>query len=360
MTSSPTPDLAPGGELWVTILAGGIGSRFWPASTPEHPKQLLPLGSDRPLVSDTVDRALDLVPVDRLRILAGRHLVDPFRSALPDLPGSVYLVEPMARGTGPVLTWAAWQIHRRSPDAVLVSLHSDHVVGDSQALSALLRVGAGLATREGSLFTLGALPDRPETGFGYIRPGKPLDTPADARAFKVDAFIEKPALPEARRYLEEGYLWNTGMFIWQASVFLEEVSRLAPEIAPHLRFLEEGDDERFFRECSTISVDEAVLERSDRVCCLQATFPWDDVGSWEALSRTRDHDSRGNVVAGPGVVIGGSDNIVFSEDAPVVLWELDGLVVVRTGSATLVMPRDRAPDLKRLLALLPPELGGTG
>jgi len=353
MSSSPSPDPTAQPHLWVTILAGGIGSRFWPASTPARPKQLLPLGSENSLIADTVARARGLAPPERLRILAGSHLVEPFRRVLPDLADDSYLVEPRAVGTAPVLAWAAWEISRLDPDAVLISLHSDHVVEPPEALDALLRETAALARRENALFTVAARPSRPETGYGYIRPGQELAHDGSARAFRVGAFVEKPDAETAERYVEEGYLWNTGIFVWPARVFLEEITIHTPEIAEHLPLLESGDAEGFFDACSPCTVDVAVLERTRRICAVEATFEWDDVGNWEALARTRQSDAEGNVAVGPARIVDGTGNIVYSEDGPVVVWGTENLVVVRTAGMTLVMPRERAADLKSLMDELP-------
>ncbi|MBW3534913.1 MAG: NTP transferase domain-containing protein, partial [Gemmatimonadetes bacterium] len=161
-------------HLWATILAGGVGSRFWPASTPARPKQLLPLGSDAPLIADTVDRARALTDDARIRVLARADLVDAMRSVLPPLPSPTWMTEPAPRGTGPALAWAAARLHREDPDAVLVSLHADHVIRPVDRFVDLVRSAADLARREGVLVTLGVEPDRPETGYGYIQPGGSL------------------------------------------------------------------------------------------------------------------------------------------------------------------------------------------
>lgn len=339
------------------MLAGGVGSRFWPVSTPSRPKQLLPLATDAPLIVDTVRRARELASPDRIRILAGEHLLAPFRSVLGDLPDDAYLVEPRARGTGPVLTWAAWALREQDPDAVLVSLHSDHVVEPEDAFRDLIRDAARIAADGERLLTVAVEPDRPETGYGYIRPGAPLPAPDGVEAFEVEAFVEKPDREAASSYLERGYLWNSGIFVWKADLFLDEVRRRAPEIGELLPRLEAGDVEAFFAEAPRISVDEAVLERSDRVGTVKATFRWDDVGSWSALARTRRPDERGNVSVGPVHAVESHDVIAWSDDGtPVVLYGVEDLVVVRTDQVTLVADRSRAPHLKELLDQLPDEL----
>jgi mannose-1-phosphate guanylyltransferase len=334
------------------VLAGGVGSRFWPVSTHTRPKQLLPLTSDRPLIVETVERARSLTDDAHIRILAGEHLVAPFRRAVPDLPEASYLVEPRARGTCPVLAWAAAEIVRVDPDAVLVSLHADHLVHPLPAFQDTVRVAAQLAREHERLVTIGVPPDRVETGFGHIQLGAPIDVRGGAAAFHVAAFHEKPNADTARAYMDAGYVWNTGIFVWRAATFLEEVRRHAPQVAGHLPALEHDGAEAFFRDVPPCVVDTEVLERSDRVACVQATFTWDDVGSWEALARTHPLDAQGNVVVGDGSVVDGSGNIVFSEDGRVVLFGIEDCVVVQSGPVTLVTPRTCAPDLKRLLRAL--------
>lgn len=321
-------------------------------STRERPKQLLPLASERPLIVDTVDRAGALVPDRRIRILAGEHLAGPFRSVLDDFPHDGYWIEPKARGTAPVLAWAAWKLARLDPDAVMVSLHADHLIRPLDAFVDTVAAAVEIARRDELLLSLGVEPDRIETGYGHIEPGAELDDAGAARGFRVKAFHEKPDAETAERYVREGYLWNTGIFVWKASVLLEEMETHAPEVARHLPLLEESDA-AFFDVVPVSVIDRAVMERSERVGVVEATFSWDDVGSWEALGRTREADEHGNVVLGSGRLVEGRDNIVFSEDdGSVVVFGASDLIVVRTGDTTMVLPRDRAAELKTLLARL--------
>ncbi|MEX0856352.1 MAG: sugar phosphate nucleotidyltransferase [Gemmatimonadota bacterium] len=344
--------------LHVVILAGGIGSRFWPASLPTRPKPLLSFGdSSDPMLVETVGRAARLAPPDRIAILTGRHLEAPFRAVLPNLPPEGLWIEPRARGTGPVLVWAAHRIHRRDPTAVMVSLHADHAIRTNTAFAELVRGAAAVAAREDRLLTIAARPDRPEVGYGYIRPGDVLGSGVEApEAFEVAAFIEKPDLETARAYVAQGYLWNTGIFVFPVRRFLEEVRLHAPEIGALLPLLDAGDEDAFFDAVPTVSVDESVLERSGRVGCVRATFEWDDVGGWEALSRTRPVDEAGNCLEGEAYAVDTQRSIAWTEDGPIVLFGVDGLVVVRAAGVTLVTTRSRAPDLKALLSQLPAAL----
>jgi len=344
-----------------------VGSRFWPASTPSRPKQILPLASENPLIADTVERILPLVPRERLRILTGAHLADPVLGVVPGLGPGNLLLEPRALGTAPVLAWAAAELERRDPDAVMISLHADHVIDPPEGFRALLADAAELAVQYGRLFTIGAVPTRPETGYGYIRVGRPLTEaepgrmetppPGGTPGYEVAKFVEKPQRDVAEEYLASGeYLWNTGLFVWRAADLLDQLERHTPELAELIPVLREGGTEEFFRRAPTLSIDEGLLERSDRVGVVRATFDWDDVGAWDALYRTRHADERGNVSIGEAYAVESAGTALYADDGPIVAFGVEDLIVVRTAGVTFVARRDRAPDLKTLLAHLPERL----
>lgn len=355
-------------HLWAVILAGGVGSRFWPASTPARPKQLLPLASDRPLIRDTVDRIAPLVPPERLRILTGAHLADPLLGALPGLEPGNLLIEPRAAGTAPVLTWAAAEIERRDPDAVMISLHADHIIHPAESFRTLLADAARLAVWHHRLFTIGAPPTRPETGYGYIRRGAPLDTadlemPYDLATvgYEVASFVEKPDRATAENYLASGdYLWNTGLFVWSVRDLLDGIERHTPELADLVAVARRGGTDEFFRRAPTLSIDQGLLERSDRVGVVPATFAWDDVGAWDAMFRARSADESGNVTVGEGFPVDSRGSVLYAEDGPIVAFGVEDLIVVRSAGMTFVAHRDRAPELKDLLARIPERLRAGG
>ncbi len=340
--------------VWAVVLAGGAGTRFWPVSTPARPKQLLPLAGATPLIAQTVERIVPLVGTDRLRILTGKALAQPLLGALPELGQEHLLLEPRARGTAPVLAWAAHAIAAADPSAVMISLHADHLIQPADAFRALLADVARTAAQEERLFTIGAVPTRPETGYGYIRPGDALTR--DPATFQVAAFVEKPTAELARRYIGEGCYWNTGIFVWPARLLLDEIRRHTPEIAEHLDLLDAGNIEAFFDRVPTLTIDVGLLERSARVAVAAATFDWDDVGAWDAVARTRPHDAAGNVVVGQAGLVDAHDCIVWSESGPVVVFGAHDLVIVQTAGVTLVAARDRVSDLKKMLDRLPPHL----
>ncbi len=327
---------------FAVVLAGGVGSRFWPASRLERPKQLLPLGSERPLIVDTVERAIHLAGPERTLIVTGDRLVEPFRDVLPELTSDSFLVEPEPRGTGPALAWAAHEIARREPEAVMVSLHADHVIEPLADFLDTLQRGVAAAGGE-RLFCLGIVPSRPETGYGYVRLGDEIEP----GVYEAAEFVEKPSLEKARAYLDSGgYMWNSGIFVWRAVDLLTAVRRHAPEM--RLDLLEAGDVGGFFEHSGPIAVDVAVMERSDRVGVVTASFRWDDVGGWSALHRMRRPDGEDNVILGPGKVVEGSGNVVWSEDGDVTLFRVRDLVVVHSGGHTFVTTREDASEMKRI------------
>lgn len=347
MKSSPTE-----ASLWAVVLAGGVGSRFWPVSTPERPKQLLPLGSHRPLIADTIARIVPRIPIPRIRILTGEALADAMLDELPDLTREHLWIEPVARGTAPVLAWAAHRIARREPDAVMVSLHADHIIEPAEEFLDLLTELAQLAAGSERLFTIGIEPTRPETGYGYIRVGEPYTS--DPETFDVADFIEKPDPDTAQEYLlRGGYLWNSGIFIWRARSLLDALERFTPEIAQLLPLLDEGEVETFFERAPSLSIDEGLLERSDSVAVARATFRWDDVGTWDAAARTRPADEHDNVITGDVHAIDSSGCIAWAEEGSIVLFGAKDMVVVRSNGVTFVAPRERTDEMKAMLSRLP-------
>ncbi|MBT8478483.1 MAG: NTP transferase domain-containing protein [Gemmatimonadetes bacterium] len=332
-------------DCYAVVLAGGEGSRFWPASRPERPKQLLALGSAQPLIRDALERAESLVGPDRVRVVASEPLVESLCSAAPGLTETRFLVEPTARNTGPALAWAAFEIEKLSPGALMISLHADHLIQPIDELAHTIDRALPAALR-GSLVCLGAQPDRPETGYGYVEVG---DSTGD-RLWRASRFVEKPNFATAESYLSAGgFLWNTGIFVWRAADLLAAVHDLAPEIADAMPLLESDGPRAFFAAVDPISIDVAVMERAAAVEVALASFAWDDVGSWNALARTRAADHQGNVLLGSAQAVDACRNVVWSEEGTIVLYDVDDLVVVQSGDVTMVTRRSAAADLKKLV-----------
>jgi len=338
---------------WAVVLAGGVGSRFWPVSTPERPKQLLPLATKDPLLTDALERLGPLVPAERTLILTNAGLVNAIASLAPQIPRENLIAEPRPAGTAAALAWAANVIATRGARSdVMISVHADWSVGDPVGFRQALSAAADAAEAHAALVTVGVVPVRPDAGFGYIQPGAEVETGIR----RVARFIEKPSREKAEVMVRDGFLWNSGIFVWRAGDFLDELSAHTPEVAPHLA-AHPHDLNGFFGAVTTpISVDVGVLERSDRVLVLPGDFRWDDVGTWAALRRVRDCDGAGNALHGVVHVLASTGNVVHADAGAVVLYGVSDLVVVTRDGLTLVTTVDRAADLKTLLESLPPQM----
>ncbi len=354
----------PSDAVWAVVLAGGVGSRFWPFSTPDRPKQLLPLVTETPLLTNTLERLAPLVPGARTLILTNASIRAAVAEAAPGVPPTNVLAEPRPAGTAAALTWAAMQIAARptadggGPDAVMLCVHADWAVADAAAFRASLTDAAEAARTHRSLVTVGVVPTRPDPGFGYICPAAEI-APGLSR---VERFVEKPDRARAARMCADGYLWNSGIFAWRVGDFLDEVRALTPEVAPALALdpLADGGAAFFAAVRSAISVDVGVLERSARVLVLPGRFGWDDVGTWGALRRVRPLDGDGNALRGEVHTRDAHGNVVHADDTVVILDGVSDLVVVARDGLVLVTTVERSADLKTLIDALPAAVVGRG
>jgi len=339
--------------LYAVVLAGGVGSRFWPLSTPERPKQLLPLISEAPMLRETIDRLVPLVGAERILILTSDRLRAPILAAIPTLSPDQLLLEPRPAGTAAALAWAAAEVLRRGgDDARMVCVHADWAIGDAVRFRETLAAAATAAANANALATVGIVPTRPDPGFGYIQPGE--STGPGVR--RVARFVEKPDIPRAERMVADGYLWNSGIFAWRAADLLAEVRAVTPELGAALARIDDGAEAYFGAVSGGVSIDVGVLERSHRVIVLAGDFGWDDVGTWAALQRVRQHDGAGNASFGRVVVRAAERNVVHAEGSAVVLYGVHDLVVVVRDGVTLVTTVERAHDLKTLVDDLPADL----
>lgn len=335
------------------ILAGGVGSRFWPLSTPERPKQLLPLVNSEPLLVNTLDRLREIVPPERTLILTNASLTAAIAAAAPGLPRANIIAEPKPAGTAAALAWAAREIEKRDgADATMICVHADWAIRDDDGFRKALIAAEAAAIIEKALVTVGIVPTRPDSSFGYIQPGAVTETGAR----EVTRFVEKPDRTRAEWMLHEGYLWNSGIFAWRVSDFLNEIRSLTPEVSKALDTYANTGLAAFFDAVIPISVDVGVLERSARVRVVTGDFGWDDVGTWGALRRVKAEDASGNVTSGDVFALDARGNVVHAEGNSVVLYGLSDVVVVTRGRLTLVTTTERSADLKTLVDSLPPHL----
>jgi mannose-1-phosphate guanylyltransferase len=336
-------------RTFAVLMAGGSGTRFWPLSRRRRPKQVLPFADGVPLARAAFDRVEGLAPPERVLVVTGADQVEALRELLPGIPASGFLVEPAPRNTAPCLALAAAVARERCPGAVLLNLPADHVIGPAEAFRETAARALARADAAGTLVTFGIAPVRPATGYGWIRLG---DETAPG-IHRVSRFTEKPDAPTAARFLADGgYRWNGGLFAWRADAFLGEVRRFLPALAEGIDAIA-ADPARLadvFPTLPEISVDFAVMERTDRAEVCLADFRWDDVGSLEALARLIPADGAGNHPIGTHLDLDGGDHVVVAPPAHLVATlGVRGLVVVTTGDVTLVCPRDRAEEVGRLV-----------
>ena len=345
-------------SMWAIVLAGGIGSRFWPLSSPERPKQLLNLITEQPLIAETVSRLSPLIPPERVLVLTSRDIAGAIHAAIPEVPEANMLVEPRPLGTAAALAWGAQEIVRRAgPETVFCCVHADLAVAFPEFFRHTVIRAARVAAREKALVSVGVKATRPETGFGYMRPGMPLGGVKDDSApCRVKSFIEKPGPVLAEVLVGDGAFWNAGVFVWRAQDVLAALGEYTSELAHGLQALREQDFIRFAGMIQSVSIERGLLERCSELVVVPGEFGWDDVGTWASLRRARELDDDGNGAHGPVHFVEATGNVVHSEGVPVVLYGLSGMLVVSLKGLTFVTTLDRATELKPLLDELPDEL----
>ncbi len=345
-------------DFFAVIMAGGSGTRFWPLSRRERPKQVLPILGPPTMIRRTADRLAPKFDPARILVVTAREQAALLRAELPMLPAGNILEEPSGRDTAAAIGFAAEVIERRSPGASFCILPSDHYIDDPLKFQAALEAGRR-AAQGGTLVTFGIPPRQPATCYGYLQRGEPLGP----GLFKVRRFCEKPPLETAREFLKSGeHYWNGGIFVWEARSILAAIGRFLPDLAAGLKTI--GDAwgtpragetlEREYAKLKRISIDYGVMEKAERVVMLEAPFEWDDVGSWSAAADRRPRDAAGNSLEGDIVAVDTKRSLVISSQPGHVVGVLglEGLVVVHTPDATLVCTRERAEDLKALVEAL--------
>lgn len=352
--------------LHAVILAGGGGTRLWPLSRTHYPKQFLSLLGEHTLLQQTVLRLDKVVPPHRLWIVTGKeqtHMVQRQLSALADVSADTVhiLAEPVGRNTAAAIGLAAAHLQRNDPEAVMVVLPADHWIERQSAFIALLHNAARLAAQD-MLVTLGIVPHRPETGYGYIRRGESFPAPPtsrpDSEVYRVERFVEKPPLQTAHEYVASGvYYWNAGIFLWRASTILEEIASHMPALYEGLTKIAHGLDSNKAQETlaavyprlESVSIDYGVLEKSTRLVVVPAAIGWSDLGEWTAIHRLSPQDERGNTLSANVLDVDSENSFVYGSRRPIATIGLKNLVVVDAEDALLIAASDRVQEVKTVV-----------
>jgi mannose-1-phosphate guanylyltransferase len=346
--------------LHAVIMAGGTGTRFWPASRAASPKQLLQLVGESTMIRQTGERLEGLIPLERTLVVTNEKLVDSIQQELPELPATSIVGEPCKRDTAPCIGLAALLIARDDPDATLVVMPADHVIRSSQRFQDAVRQAAQLVqSQPDRIVTFGIPPNYAAEIFGYIQRGAPIEVPDGAPSYAVKSFREKPDAATAAQYLASGdYYWNSGIFMWQAQTIIKALAERQPEMLGHLEKIvaawgSDRSDEIFHDEFTAIdgvSIDYAVMEHAQNVAVIEAPFDWDDLGSWLSLSRLLGSDKDENTIVGRHLGIRTTDSIVRSDDEHLVVTVgLKNCLIVHTPDATLVANKNDEEAIRQVV-----------
>ncbi len=341
-------------------MAGGRGERFWPLSRRKRPKQLLALTSDKTMLQETIDRILPLVPLEKTLIVTGEEISEAILKEIDYLAEQHLLVEPQGRNTLFAIGLAAVHIQAKDPDAVMVVLSADHLINPPERLRSIIKFGANVAAEEDYLITIGIPPTRAETGYGYIKLGKPFKTEGGITMYAVEEFTEKPRLLVAQKYYYgREHLWNSGMFIWSVKTILKAIEEHAPEAYAQLQTYaksigtdkEEAARVKLYTEATPNSIDFAVLEKAANTLVMRGDIIWDDVGSWNSLERYMKPDADRNVVVGAAVLADSYELTVYNEGQGLIAClGVSDLVVVKSDDLILVAHKTKVGEIKQLLA----------
>ena len=346
-------------HTYVAIMAGGVGSRFWPASREDKPKQFLDIAGDgRSLLRMTFDRFLKLTTADKIFIVTNGKYRDLVQEHLPEISAQQILCEPSRNNTAPCVAYAAFKLQNLDPEANFVIAPSDALIVNDSLFVSNIRKALNFTAANDALVTLGISPDAPHTGYGYIQY---IDEATETEdVYRVKRFTEKPDLDTAKGFLRSGdYLWNAGIFIWRAKTILDAYERFAPEIyallSQGLNYYnterEQSFIDEFYPQTPSISVDYAIMENAANIFTIPAQFGWSDLGAWGALYQESDKDAGGNVVTGQVILEDTHNSLIRApKDKLVVVGGIDDLLVIDEGDVLLVYPRSREQEIKALRA----------
>lgn len=352
-------------NVYAVIMAGGVGSRFWPRSREKSPKQLLEIVDKETMIRSTVKRISDLIEPKNILIVTNKLQKPMVMKQLPHIPSANVIIEPQVRNTAPCIGLAALFVHQNDPEGVMVILPSDHIMQDEEEFRRVLRLAIWVAYESGKLITVGIQPTRPETGYGYIQfvdEDAHQANPYFSRGvYKVKTFAEKPNEATAGQFIQSGdFLWNSGMFIWRADAILREIRHLLPELDEELSKINAviGTDkydqvlETSYRMIRSISIDYGVMEKARDVYVIKGNFGWSDVGSWDEVYRISGKDEAGNSVTGKTHLQDTKNTLVYAGDKFVATIGVHDLIIIATGDAVLVCRQGKSQEVKEIVDYL--------
>jgi mannose-1-phosphate guanylyltransferase len=344
--------------MYAVIMAGGVGTRFWPRSRFKRPKQLLKILDEQTMLQATVSRLDRLISEDRIYIVSTEPQIEEIRKQLPFLRSENLLFEPKGKNTAPCIGLAATILKHRDPDAVMAVLPADHRIKNENQFRKVLSTAGVTASKRDCLVTIGINPTYPSTGYGYIQVNGKVDEINDIDVFKVKTFAEKPDLTTAHRFLKSGdFLWNSGMFVWKVNVILKEIEESLPELYDGLLEIErylgtESQDEvikKVYCQIKSISIDYGVMEQAENVYVLKGEFDWNDVGSWEEIYKISSPDENQNVIIGNHFTKDTKGCLIDSTNRFIATLGVENLIIIDTDDALLVCQRDMAQNVKDLV-----------
>ena len=349
--------------MYIVLMAGGVGTRFWPLSRRETPKQLLRIVGKKTMLRLTFERIKTLTDVSKILIITGKDLKKTIEAELPEIPAENIIGEPVGRNTAPCIGLAAAIIKARGgTDEAMAVLPADHLISQTRNFQSIVKLGAAFASKQHTLLTIGIRPAYPETGYGYIQIGKEIFSRNNRKIFQVKTFAEKPNLDTAQRFLKSGdFLWNSGMFIWRTDAILAEIDEHLPELAADLVKIEKAVGKTRFNKVVSdvysrtkpISIDYGVMELAGNVGVIESDFEWNDLGSWEAVYNISPRDKNKNVVNGrDSILLNSSGNYFYSKKKIIAAVDVNDLVVVEMDDAILVCRKDSSQRVKEIVESL--------
>jgi len=351
-------------NLFTLIMAGGSGTRFWPRSKALKPKQYLNLFGNESLLQSTIQRFSTFTPTENIYVVSGKSQATVLEEQSPMLPKENLIYEPVGKNTLPCIGLAAMFAERENPEGVMVVTPSDHLIENDGLFRDTVLAAVKIANERDGIVTIGITPTYPATGYGYVQTAENITGSEKIKQFKVERFVEKPNEATASEYLEHGgFYWNSGLFVFKISVFLEAVKQFAPALYADLRKIQsdlgnpsfEQTLDTIYRAVEGISVDYGIMEHAKNIYLVEGNFVWNDLGSWESVYLTAEKDENGNGGSGESVIIDSKNSYIYSETGIIALVGLDDVIVVQHGNTTLVCKRDKAEDIKKVVDRLKAE-----